>query len=190
VTDHTIRIPIRTARSIWDHRQWEASVGAHQAEGTTLTEAKTNLAALVEAALAIDEEPLVLAFGDYVSVSTLHPMGWIERTYERNTATSQLTRRGSCGGRPVPRAEQEARVRMSLAQRVTEWENDVSVVAGAAFCVPDHDDVGFCSWCRSCFLSYAAWQRAAAFAIANAETCGTNYHMWAHDHAKEFTVLV
>jgi hypothetical protein len=75
-------------------------------------------------------------------------------------------------------------VRNDLAHRTTDWHDNESVHAGAAF-VAGRDRFG--NEQRDEFYRYAAWQRAARHAMDNGIT---DWHGWASDHTAEFALTV
>ena len=84
------------------------------------------------------------------------------------------------------RVQVEAHLRYSLATRVTDYADDESVRTGAAFC-PEHDGTELGNSTRAEFLRYAAWQRAAARAIADGRE---DYHDWATRNAGDFAITL
>jgi hypothetical protein len=186
VTD-TVRLPVtvtRQPRTRFSKPRVTATIGFEFGEGETVAEAKADLAAVLTDHFVNAEPPLVLAFGDRVSVSTREPRGWLERTYRRHE-DGGLRETGSHGRALHDRQAQEDQVRFGLAQACTVWSDDVSVHAGAAFvpeaCVDDLD-----RYSRREFYRYAAWQRAAAHAIRVMDIVA--WHDWATSNWREFQI--
>ena len=166
----------------WERQApWSATLGALTGYGKTATAAADDLAWKIGAlALAASTEPIVIMYGGYVSVATLGAEGWTIVTYGPDG------RQGGTTGRGGSRVSVEAAERFSLAQRVTDWQSDESVRAGAVFCLPD-DATELQTRGPSEFLRYAGWQRAAAVAMAEQRA---DWHEWASAHVDEYVPAV
>jgi hypothetical protein len=180
--DVTVRIPAR-ARKGWQKRApWAVSLGDFSAEASTATAAAQALGErIVRIIDRASEQPIVVMLAGYVSVAIATEDGWIVRTYAPDGQQSGYS--GTGDDSPLAC---EASMRMELAQRVTDWQSDESVRAGAMFCL-ETDGRDRPRATRAEFLSYAAWQRAAAHAIANGID---DYHRWASEHAGDFTITL
>ena len=175
----TVRLAARAFKG-WERRsQWQVSLGGMTETAGTATAAAEALAARITRTIERADLPhVVVMFGGYVSISTANADGWIENIYTPD-GTRSMSGRGDDDVFTV-----KARARYGLAQRVTDWTDDDSVRTGAAFCL-EHDGTELGNSTRAAFLEYAAWQRAAAQAIADGRD---DWHEWATRNAADFEV--
>jgi hypothetical protein len=178
-------IDATTTRPPGHRRTWTAEAGRWHADGTTEKAATTALAANLKTFLDTYRPPTVLAFRGYVAVlsvdlgdgSTDRP-SWEERVVHPDGHIST-----SFGG-AESWDEAEAGARCRLAHMATDWHDDASVHAGAAY-LRGADRIGYGQYGPAEFLRYAAWQRAAKAAM---DAGRDDWHRWAGEHATQFAV--
>lgn len=163
-------------------RDWTAEAGRWLATGATEKAAADALTASVSAFMAEYRPPTVITYAGHVAITSL----------DTDADGALLWRvqniRPDGGGMTTGHSAKnwsaaEAYARYVLAYDATDWHDDASVHAGAAFLASDER-------CTSGYgpaelLKYAAWQRAARHAI---NTGVADYHAWASEHEREFTV--
>ena len=162
-------------------RGYRASLGEYCGEGRTAKAAKDALAAQVTATMTREEGPVILTYGGYVTV--ISPLLGTRDGWELRTVAPD----GQVGGSTFvdgTRADMTAQARYDLVQRATVWTDDASVHAGHAYLAehPVNDDLFYGP---AAFLNYAAWQRAAAQAIADGRE---DWHEWASRNRQDFAV--
>jgi hypothetical protein len=152
--------------------------GYFRAEGLTEVAAAQDLADRLQAMLAGYRPPLVLTFRGHTAVLSLDLPG--EEGVAVETTIACPDGRIHMSQSRVDNWDQAVdATRSSLAHLSTDWHDDGSVHAGAAFLAKNKT-----RGARDLF-EYAAWQRAAKAAMDAGED---DWHRWATDHASEFAV--
>lgn len=180
-----IRLDGTSTRAGRGRPTWEVTAGRWSAEGATEKAATDALAGRLADFLLLYREPMVLSFRGYTTVLSLdlgddhNPVTWTERVVDPRGRILYSGMAASGGWEAA-----EARVRYDLVHRSTDWHDDDSVHASAAYIEsgpsPSHDGFGVRELYR-----YAGWQRAAR---AAKDSGREDWHEWASQHEAEFTV--
>jgi len=157
-----VNIPVPgTAEKVWAvYFPWLVKAGSVEARGSSKREAVALAAErLAKAAERLALEPIVVMWRGYVSVATPNLDNWTVRTFCPDGRNG-----GFSGVEDVAPEVMTARLRYELAQRATNWFDDADVREAIEFCAPadgiDHGQYG-----GKALGQYAAWQRAAHYAI-------------------------
>ena len=183
--DVRVRLAATATRPPGRGRTWTVEAGHWHAEGATETAATAALAERLQQFLTQYQDPKVLSFRGFIAVLTLdlgddyRPVSWHDHLIHpngRGIVSSSFTADGW--------DDAQARTRYNLAQLSTDWHDDSSVHEAAAY-LDDRRGVAGSEYGPAELYRYAAWQRAAAAAMAAGRD---DWHQWAHEHQAQFAV--
>lgn len=177
-----VRLDATASRRPGRSTPWTVEAGSWRADATTEKAAADALAAGLHRFLARYEPARLLTFRGRAAVVQLDlaadgSLSWSHRVADPDgrTTTTVLA--------AADWAAAEACTRSALAHRTTDWHDDASVHAAAAYL--DRGPRGGDQDAADELYRYAAWQRAAHAAI---EAGRTDWHAWASAHQREFAV--
>lgn len=186
VRDCTVRIRLdaTAVRPAGRRPRWSVEAGHWRADGASEKAATDALADGLQKFLTHYRTPTILSFRGYTAVLSLEladgeqTMAWTERVVDPGG-------RVSYSGVGADSWEQvEARARYDLAQRSTDWFDDSSVHAAAAYLKSRPGPDGWSAGPNDLYR-YAAWQRAARAAITGGRD---DWHEWASEHWRQFAI--
>ncbi len=177
-----ITVEAATSRPPGRGASWAAEFGRWRTVGKAESATVKALADGMAAFLADYRPPVIITYGGYTSIVSIDMHDGVPSWHEVVTGPNgYCSTTGSGDGWELA----IARARHSLAQRVTDWHNDASVHAGAAF-VADAAKVDRGQFGPEEFYRYAAWQRAAKDALDAGRDC---WHDWASAYWRQFEVI-
>lgn len=178
-----IRLDATASRPPGRCQGWTVQAGYWHAAAPTEKAAADALAAGLHEFLTQYEPARLLTFRGYTAIVELDlgaedgSLEWHRRTVTPDGRVCLTSFRAATW------AEAEADTRRSLAQQSTDWHDDASVHATAAFL--DRGPRGEDRSGPDDLYHYAAWQRAAKAATDNGRL---DWHEWASAHQQEFTI--
>jgi hypothetical protein len=178
-----IRLDATASRPPGRGRDWTVDSGYWGASARTEKDAADALAAGLNQFLRHYEPPRVLTFRGHVAVVELDQgdgdksLSWRRRTINPDGGV-YLT-----SSTAADWDEAEAEARRDLAHRTTDWHDNASVHAAAAYL--DQGPRSSDRYRSHELYRYAAWQRAAKVAIESGEK---DFHTWASTHREKFAV--
>ncbi|GIG62946.1 hypothetical protein Lfu02_73180 [Longispora fulva] len=182
--DRTIRLPVPATahRSAGRQQDWTIESGAFQATGRTERAAADTLTTTMTSFLTLYQRPAVQVFRGHTAIVSLEPSPddtpmWSEHVVRPGGSTSHSWFGAESLGEAL------ARTRYNLARASTDWRDDGSVHQAVAFL--DRRPQPPSGFGAGDLARYAAWQRAAKAAI---DAGVVDWHGWAGEHAKDFTV--
>lgn len=175
---------LTTNRAPGRRQSWTAEAGEWRATRPTEKGATDAVTAGVSAFVALYRPPVVFTYAGHTAVlslstsTTTDDPTW-ETVIVRPDGTHYSTSR-SAGSWDMA----EASARYSLAHTATDWHDDASVQAGAAF-IAGGERFAWGEYGPTALLDYAAWQRAARHAMSEGMT---DWHERATRDAGSFAV--
>ncbi len=192
-TTARINVPARTSRAPGRRARWTAEIGSWRggwrAEGATEREALTRLTDAFARFITEHREPAIITYAGFVAVISAvpdtdpdsHGTGWREEIVHPDG------HRNLCYRTVEDFTAADAAARRTLAHLATDWHNDASVHAGAAF-LEGCAGVEYGQYGPDEFYQYAAWQRAAKAALDSDNPECSDCHRWASDNWHSFEV--
>lgn len=177
-------LDVTTTRPPGRRAAWTAEAGHWRVDGPTERDTLHRLNAALSLFLANYRAPVIVAYGGATAVVSLdvtdspNLLAYRQHTVYPDGRTSLMI--GTFTGWDQVTAE----ARYHLVHLATDWHDDASVHAGAAF-IAGGERYGHGQYGPEELYRYAAWQRAARAAM---DAKRDDWHQWASEHEREFVV--